>query len=295
MSRNSILDYLSYLEVEKGLSVNTLRSYGHDLRELQEWAKTFGKTLNELEEREISDWIMHFGRGKLQPKSVARKISTTRGFYKFLLRDGLIKVDPTVNINNPQATHNLPKFLTESEVEVLLNAPDINTLRGIRDRTILELLYATGLRVSELIDLEVNNVNLDRGVLSCDGKGGKQRIIPLGRSAINWLKRYESVRSHLMGGQITDKFLIKGKGRGISRQAVWKMISKYSLLIGLDGVSPHILRHSFATHLVQRGADSRSVQSLLGHNDIGTTQIYTHVTNTHLRTAFDVFHPRAKA
>jgi len=276
------------------LSINTLRSYGHDLRELQEWAKTFGKTLNELEEREISDWTMHFGRGKLQPKSVARKISTTRGFYKFLLRDGLIKVDPTANINNPQATHNLPKFLTEAEVEVLLNAPDINTLKGIRDRAILELLYATGLRVSELIDLEVNNVNLDRGVLSCDGKGGKQRIIPLGRSAINWLKKYDSVRSHLMGGQITDKFLIKGKGRGISRQAVWKMISKYSLLIGLDGVSPHILRHSFATHLVQRGADSRSVQSLLGHSDIGTTQIYTHVTNTHLRTAFDVFHPRAK-
>ena len=276
------------------MSINTLRSYGHDLRELQEWAKTFGKTLNELEEREISDWTMHFGRGKLQPKSVARKISTTRGFYKFLLRDGLIKVDPTANINNPQATHNLPKFLTEAEVEVLLNAPDINTLKGIRDRAILELLYATGLRVSELIDLEVNNVNLDRGVLSCDGKGGKQRIIPLGRSAINWLKKYDSVRSHLMGGQITDKFLIKGKGRGISRQAVWKMISKYSLLIGLDGVSPHILRHSFATHLVQRGADSRSVQSLLGHSDIGTTQIYTHVTNTHLRTAFDVFHPRAK-
>ncbi|MBA3322090.1 MAG: site-specific tyrosine recombinase XerD [Pyrinomonadaceae bacterium] len=294
MSRNLILDYLSYLEVEKGLSINTLQSYGQDLRELREWAMTCGKTINELKEREISDWSKNLGRGKLQPKSVVRKISTTRGFYKYLLRDGLIKVDPTVNITNPQAKYSLPKFLTESEVEVLLNAPDINTLEGIRDRTILELLYATGLRVSELTNLEVNDLSLERGLLNCIGKGSKQRIIPLGRSAITWLKKYERVRSHLLGRHSTNKLFIKEKGEGISRQAVWKMTSNYSLLVGLVHVSPHILRHSFATHLMQRGADSRSVQSLLGHSDITTTQTYTHITNINLKTAYDIYHPRAR-
>jgi integrase/recombinase XerD len=209
------------------------------------------------------------------------------------LRDGFIKEDPLANIQSPQADRHLPDFLTEEDIGRLLNAPDTQTHEGLRDRAMLELLYATGLRVSELTGLVAADINFERGLLSCQGKGSKQRYIPIGRSALFWLEAYGRARHLLLGDAPVKAFFVRMGGKPLTRYNFTEILKRYSVELGFENISPHTLRHSFATHLVQHGADTRSVQALLGHSDLTTTQIYTHLSREHLRQAYDDFHPRA--
>lgn len=296
MARDLVKEHLSYVQIEKGLSANSLAGYGRDLEKLKKWAISLGKQPQELSEGEISAWISEMARSGLAPRSISRAISSARGFFRFLLLDGHIKRDPLSNISAPQASQNIPRFLNEEQMESLLSAPDTSTPEGVRDRSMLELLYATGLRVSEMVNLNLSDVDMDAGVLECRGKGSKQRKVPVGRSALQWLEEYLKKRRLFVSPPASNSqrlYLGEG-GRPLTRQMVWSRLQVYASQAGLKGVSPHSLRHSFATHLLQRGADSRSVQTLLGHSDIGTTQIYTHITGQRLRATYDRFHPRAK-
>lgn len=292
--RDLVEEYLSFLRVEKCLSVNSLKSYRTDLAKLSKYAKNHGKAISELEKSDLSEWVRTLAQEGLAHGSISRAISSVRGFYLFLRRDGFIRADPSADLPTPRLDKNLPTFLTEEEIESLLEAPDVQTPEGLRDRALLELMYATGMRVSEVVNLKVENINLSKGVIICHGKGGKQRFIPTGRSAILLLEKYAKVRAALGREKSTEYAFIKADGRKLSRQEVWLFIRKYAQQQGLGRITPHTLRHSFATHLIQRGADSRSVQTLLGHSDLATTQIYVHVTSTHLRSSYDTFHPRAK-
>jgi integrase/recombinase XerD len=293
MERDLIGEYFAYLRVERGLSVNTLTNYTHDLSKLQEFAKSAGKPPQSLSKHDLSECFRTLTQSGLSPRSVARAISSVRGFYRFLLRDGFIKDDPLANISAPQIDKHLPNFLTEDEVGRLLNAPDTGNPEGIRDRAMLELLYATGLRVSELTGLVATDINIERGLLTCRGKGSKQRYIPVGRSALFWLDEYKRVRRLLLGETSVKAFFVRDGGRPLTRHNFAEILKRYIVKLGFKNVSPHTLRHSFATHLMQHGADSRSVQALLGHSDLATTQIYTHLSKEHLRQTYDNFHPRA--
>ncbi|HJR07218.1 MAG TPA: site-specific tyrosine recombinase XerD [Pyrinomonadaceae bacterium] len=293
MGRDLIGEYFAYLRVEKGLSSNSLENYAHDLNKLREFAERSQKTAQDLSKNELSECFKLLTQSGLSPRSVARTISSVRGFYKFLLRDGFIKDDPMANVQSPQLDKHLPNFLTENEIERLLNAPDLSTPEGVRDRAMLELLYATGLRVSELTGLVSTDINLERGLLTCRGKGSKQRFIPIGKSALYWLQEYRRVRTALVKKSSVRAFFVRISGDKLTRQNFWEILRRYTKGLGLDSVSPHTLRHSFATHLMQHGADSRSVQALLGHSDLATTQIYTHLSKEHLRQTYDEFHPRA--
>lgn len=293
MERDLIGEYFAYLRVEKGLSTNTLANYSHDLSKLRGFAEKSQKRVESLSKNDVSEGLKLLAQSGLSPRSIARTISSLRGFYKFLLRDGFIKEDPLAHVSAPQLDKHLPRFLTEEEMGSLLNAPDLNTLEGVRDRAMLELLYATGLRVSELTGLVSADINLDRGLLSCRGKGSKQRLIPIGKSALYWLEKYMRVRPALNESRAVKAFFVRTGGRGMTRHHFWEVLKRYTDKLGLENVSPHTLRHSFATHLMQHGADSRSVQALLGHSDLATTQIYTHLSKEHLRQTYDDFHPRA--
>jgi integrase/recombinase XerD len=293
MERDLIGEYFAYLRVERGLSANTLANYTHDLGKLREFAGRSRKSVEHLNKNDLSESFKSLAQSGLSPRSIARTISSLRGFYKFLLRDGFIKEDPMAHVSAPQIDKHLPRFLTEDEIESLLNAPDISTNEGVRDRAMLELLYATGLRVSELTGLVSTDINLERGLLSCRGKGSKQRFIPIGKSALGWLEKYLRIRSALTRSRPVKAFFVKDGGAVMTRHDFWGILKRYTLKLGFDNVSPHTLRHSFATHLMQHGADSRSVQSLLGHSDLATTQIYTHLSKEHLRQTYDDFHPRA--
>jgi integrase/recombinase XerD len=293
MGRDLIGEYFAYLRVEKGLSSNSLENYAHDLNKLREFAQKSQKTAQDLSKNELSECFKLLAQSGLSPRSIARTISSVRGFYKFLLRDGFIKDDPMANVQSPQLNRHLPNFLTENEIGRLLNAPDLSTPEGVRDRAMLELLYATGLRVSELTGLISTDINLERGLLTCRGKGSKQRFIPIGKSALYWLQEYRRVRPALIKKSSVKAFFVRVNGDGLTRQNFWEILRRYTTRLGLDSVSPHTLRHSFATHLMQHGADSRSVQALLGHSDLATTQIYTHLSKEHLRQTYDEFHPRA--
>ena len=233
-------------------------------------------------------------QGGLSPRSTGRAISAARGFYRYLLLDGLITRDPLADISSPQTAQTLPRYLSEADVERLLETPDTTTDIGLRDRTALELLYATGVRVSELVALKVSDLDLERGVLRCQGKGSKQRIVPIGRSALAWLNMYLQFRTRLLGDRDDLGCLfVRSDGKILTRQEIWLRVRNYATGINLENVTPHGLRHSFATHLLQHGADSRSVQALLGHSDIGTTQIYTHITSERLKLTYQKHHPRA--
>lgn len=293
--RNFIQEHLSFLRVEKGLSANTLHSYRRDLEKLEAFAESFGVEIQNLSRPEIGRWVKSLSEAGLSPRSIARAISSVKGFYKFLLRDGFITDDPTSELLSLKLPQHLPSFLSEDELEDLLRGPDLGTVEGVRDRAILELIYATGLRVSEAVGLTPADLDLERGIVTCRGKGSKQRFIPVGRSALGFVREYLKVRPALQGDKAAAKLFLRKSGEALTRQDVWQLIKKYTGPLGLHGVSPHSLRHSFATHLMQRGADSRSVQTLLGHSDLGTTQIYTHITNQHLRHAYETFHPRARA
>ena len=292
MDRDFVKEFLTYLQVEKGLARHSLESYKRDLNRLQSWANTSGKQVSELTRADLRKWIASLSREGLAPTSIARAVSATRGFYKFLMLDGHIKNHPAEDLDTPQRFAYLPRFLTEDEINLLLAAPDISTEEGIRDRAMLEIMYATGLRVSELVNLKTADVDLLAGLVVCYGKGNKQRRVPLGKSAIHWLQQYAAMKSGY--GKQTSPHIFLHRGRPFTRQIAWAMIKRHAETAGMKNVSPHTLRHSFATHLLQHGADSRSVQALLGHSDISTTQIYTHITDIHLRRAYDRHHPRAK-
>lgn len=286
--RDLIKEFLNYVQVEKGLSRHTVASYGHDLRRLQVWAIDSRRSIESLTRQNLRKWIISLSREGLSPQSVARAISATRGFFKFLMLDGHIESPPTEELDTPQRFSHLPRFLNEEEIDRLLAAPDITTEAGIRDRAILELMYAAGLRVSELTALKLAEVDVLTGIVVCHGKGSKERRVPIGKSAIHWVQRYTSVRSP------TSLSFFSYRSKPLTRYFVWAMIKRYAKQVGIEDISPHTLRHSFATHLLQRGADSRSVQALLGHSDISTTQIYTHITDRHLRAAYDRHHPRSR-
>ena len=292
--RNFVREYLTYLQVEKGLAVNSLESYKRDLARLEDWAARLGKPITALERVDLRAWIASLSREGLAPTSVSRATSAARGFFRFLMLDGHIKRHPAEDLDTPQGVSHLPRFLNEDEMERLLAAPDTSTEEGLRDRAILELMYAAGLRISELVGLKPADVDLDAGLLSCHGKGSKERKIPIGKSAARWLELYRAAR--LRRSRTHDpRLFVNSLGAPLTRQMVWAAIKRYSTSLSLENVSPHTLRHSFATHLLQRGADSRSVQSLLGHSDISTTQIYTHITDRHLRATYNRHHPRALA
>jgi len=291
--RDLVKEYLTYIQVEKGLARHTLESYARDLARLDASATRIGKSVAALTRPDLRKWIAQLSREGLAPSSVARAVSAARGFFRFLMLDQHLKQNPAEDLDTPQRFFYLPKFLTEEEIDRLFSMPDVSTEEGIRDRAMLELMYAAGLRVSELVSLKQAEVDVHSGVVNCHGKGSKERRVPVGKSAIHWLLQYASVKAGYGKSPYANLFLHRGKP--LTRQFAWTMIKTYAEKTGLQHVSPHTLRHSFATHLLQHGADSRSVQALLGHSDISTTQIYTHITDRHLRAAYDNHHPRARA
>lgn len=294
MSQDLKKEFFNYLRVERGLSANTLQAYERDLNKLERWALTeLQKDLLSLSRPDVLSFLQYLKKEGLNSKSIARAIVTLRNFFKFLILDGIIRHDPTVNLDAPKSWQTLPKFLTLEEIELLFSQPDSAEEIGIRDRAILELLYATGLRASELVALKVSDVNLEMGLLSCIGKGSKERTVPLGRSAIEWLKKYLVVRHRWLGQKPSSVLLVTPRGTPMSRQMLWKLVTRYAKKAGIGRVTPHMLRHTFATHLLEHGADLRSVQMLLGHADLSTTQVYTYVTNERLREVYEKFHPRA--
>ncbi len=290
--RDLVHEYLLYLQVEKGLAKNSVESYERDLAKLRGWAEKNNFNIVNLTRKDLRDWLIDLAGAKLSENSKRRIISALRGFYKFLQFDGHIKKNPAEDLIAPQKGVYLPNFLNENDVEVLLAAPDVSGEIGVRDRTILELMYACGLRVSEAVNLKVGDVDVDAGILNCTGKGSKTRRIPIGKSAIEWTKTYLVWRRKIENIEINNLF-VTSSGKPINRQTIFKFIKEYAEKAGLEDVSPHTLRHSFATHLIQNSADIRSVQQLLGHTDISTTQIYTHITDAHLRKTYEKFHPRA--
>lgn len=292
MTRDFIREYLTYCRVEKGLAANSIESYQNDLTRLSEWTEKNSLELISLTRQDLREWLIDLGGEKLSENSKRRLISAVRGFYKFLMFDGHIKQNPAEDLVAPQKGVYLPRFLNQTEIEMLLAAPDTSTETGLRDRAILELMYASGLRVSETVNIKLNNIDIDQGILTTTGKGNKTRRVPVGSSAIEWLKSYLSLRRKRENIEI-DNIFVSVNGSPLTRQLIHKMITEYAEKCGLEGVSPHTLRHSFATHLVQNSADIRSVQQMLGHADISTTQIYTHVTNAQLKKNYDRFHPRS--
>jgi integrase/recombinase XerD len=286
--------FLEYLAVEKGLARNTILSYARDIRKFLGFVVAGKLVWNRVTEEGIVRFIHKESQAGLSARSLARLISTLRSFFKFLVLSGFVKKDPSSQLTTPSTWRALPKFLTVKDVEELLRAPDDKKPHGVRDRAMLEVLYGSGLRVSELASLKLAEVNLEDGFLICRGKGGKERIVPLGRSACVAVRRYlAEVRPLVVSGERDELFLSR-RGKPFSRQGLWKLIRQHAREAGLAAnISPHILRHSFATHLLERGADLRSVQLMLGHSQITTTQIYTHVSRERLRRVYDRFHPRA--
>ena len=294
MSRDLIREYLSYLSVEKGLAKNSLEAYEHDLEKLSAWAKKNSFDLLALTRQDLREWLMDLSRTELSENSKRRLLSALRGFYKFLMIEGHIEKSPADDLVAPQKGLYLPKFLNKADINTLLSVPDVSTETGLRDKAILEVMYASGLRVSEVVTLRINDIDIDAGILTCTGKGSKTRRVPVGSSAIEWLKSYLVLRRQKENIEVQN-FFVTPLGMPIHRQMIHSFIKQYAEKCGLKDVSPHTLRHSFATHLVQNSADIRSVQQMLGHADISTTQIYTHMTDAHLRKSYEKFHPRAKS
>ncbi len=290
----SLQVFLEYLSVEKGLSSNTRQSYARDIQKLLDFLEGEKINLQKAADKDLVKFIHFQSRLGLSARSLARLISSLRSYYSFLILDGIIKVNPTVDLSAPKLWFSLPKFLSVEDVELLLQQPDEREAKGLRDKAMLELLYATGLRVSELVSLKTNDVNLESGFLICKGKGGKERIVPVGNTSASAVKKYLEEARQKLWKRETNTLFLTTRGGAFTRQGFWKMLKEYGEQAGLaQKISPHILRHSFATHLLECGADLRSVQLMLGHSQITTTQIYTHVTRKHLRKVYDKFHPRA--
>jgi len=297
MNDADLLDeFCDALWLEDGLSRNTLESYRRDLNKFAEWLrKQRDVTLLETSHADIQGFLAHlFTQQKAKATSTSRAISSLKRLFRYLLRQNKIAVDPTLQIATPKLPRSLPKSLTEEDVEALLNAPDVQVPLGMRDRTMLEVLYASGLRVSELVNLSVAQVSLDMGVARVMGKGSKERLVPLGEEALDWIRRYlADVRPVLLAGKLSDALFVTQRGEAMTRQMFWYLIKKHARQGSLDKpLSPHTLRHAFATHLLNHGADLRVVQMLLGHSDISTTQIYTHVARERLKALHAQHHPR---
>jgi integrase/recombinase XerD len=286
--------FLDYLAVERGLAKNSLSAYATDLRRFGKYLAERELDLERVERIDIVKYFQTLRGAGISTRSVARALAAIRGLYRFLVAERHIKTDPTENLENPKLWTTLPKSLQSFEVEALLRAPDAGTVDGMRDRAMLELLYATGLRVSELIKVRIEDVVLDAGFLRTIGKGSKERIVPFGDTARDVIVAYmERARPELDRFHDPHLFLSR-RARPMTRQSFWMKIVKYARDAGVHShVSPHVLRHSFATHLLENGADLRSVQMMLGHSDISTTQIYTHVSRARLQKMYDSFHPRA--
>lgn len=293
MTHAFIDSFLEYLIVERSAPENTLAAYENDLKAFVAWLEEQGKDIRELESSDLTDFSSACRVRKLKSTSIGRRLSAIRQFYRFLLEEGSIGKDPTRDLVTPKRGVYLPGVLSIDEVDRLLAAPNVSTPLGTRDKAMIELLYATGLRVSELVGLQIHMVNLHVGYLICRGKGSKERIVPIGESALNRVKDYiVTVRPSLAGSSRDDLFC-SNRGAAMTRQNFWYMIQRYAALAGImKHISPHVLRHSFATHLLAGGADLRSVQMMLGHADISTTQIYTHINAARLKQIHEQYHPR---
>ena len=293
--QNIIDTFLDALWSERGLSQNTLAAYGRDLKTFSTWLKSKSKYLLVVTNIDIQEYISYRIQAGNKSRSVARTISSFRRFYRFQLRERAIEEDPTALIELPKLGKPLPTTLSETEIEALLEAADVDDAIGLRDRAMLELLYATGLRVSELVSLRYNQLSLQQGVIRVLGKGNKERLVPMGDEAVAWITQYlEKSRSDLMKNKvICESLFVTRRGTGMTRQAFWYLIKRYATLAGIGTkLSPHTLRHAFATHLLNHGADLRVVQLLLGHSDLSTTQIYTHVAKARLQSLHREHHPR---
>jgi integrase/recombinase XerD len=288
--------YLDHLRLERRVSEHTTESYGRDLAELGRFAASHERPLERLSRRDLEAHVRNLmGEGR-SPRSVARMVACIRGFYRFLARHNHVRANPAEDLEAPRAWKVLPKFLDVHDVDRLIEAPDVGTAIGLRDRALIELLYATGLRVSELVNLRAQDLRLDEGYLTTMGKGRKQRIVPLGDSAAAWVRTYMNEgRPALLGKRTAQKLFVNARGgTGLTRVGSWKILKGYARKVGLaTRVSPHVLRHSFATHLLERGADLRAIQLMLGHADLSTTQIYTHILDARMRAIYDKYHPRA--
>jgi integrase/recombinase XerD len=286
--------FIDHLWLEDGLSKNTLVSYRLDLTAFAEWLENdTNKGLNQAQQVDIQQYLaVRFSQSK--PRSISRLIATLRRYYRYSLRENHVAVDPTMQIDAPKLPRSLPKSLNEGEVESLLNAPDLGQLLGLRDRAMLEVLYACGLRVSELVELKVTELSMQEGVIRVTGKGSKTRLVPMGEEAVDWVARYlKEARPEILQKRLSDSLFVTQRGEAMTRQAFWYLIKRYALLAGIHKpMSPHVLRHAFATHLLNHGADLRVVQMLLGHADISTTQIYTHVARERLKRLHAIHHPR---
>jgi integrase/recombinase XerD len=285
--------FIDHLWLEDGLSKNTLESYRADLSQFNAWLLKQKSELLTANQAEIQQYLaVKFPQSK--PRSISRLIASMRRFYRYALRENLIKTDPTLQIESPKLPRSLPKSLNEQEVEDLLNAPNINDSIGLRDRAMLELLYASGLRVSELVGIKVNEVSTQDGIVRVTGKGSKTRLVPMGEEAADWINKYLAhARPEILQKRLCDALFVTARATEMTRQAFWYLIKRYALMAGITKhMSPHVLRHAFATHLLNHGADLRVVQMLLGHSDISTTQIYTHVARERLKQLHSVHHPR---
>jgi len=290
---NQVIDsFLDTLWMERGLSKNTLSAYRSDLIHYSIWLQPKKVDLVKAESKDILAYLS--SSDSVSARTVARRLSSLRRLYEYLLREDQIKHNPVSNIDAPRLGRTLPKSLTEAEVEALLNAPDTKQATGVRDKAMLELLYATGLRVSELVGLTIQQVNLRQGVVRVTGKGNKERLIPMGEEANLWLERYlSSSRSEILNNVLSDAMFPSNRGNAMTRQTFWHIVKRYAKVAGVKKtLSPHVLRHAFATHLINHGADLRVVQMLLGHSDISTTQIYTHVARERLKDLHAEHHPR---
>jgi integrase/recombinase XerD len=291
-TQRAIDGFCDLIWLEDGLAANTLQSYRRDLGQLADWLED--KSLLDVTQSDLERYL-HYRYGlRYSPRSTARQLSAFKRFYRLALRDGRVAQDPTMKLDTPKLPRTLPKSMSESEVEALLAAPAGDDPLALRDRAMLEILYASGLRVSELIGLHVRSVNSDMGVVQVMGKGSKERLVPLGEIAVEVLQQYvRQARPQLLQGRVSDALFVTQRGEAMTRQAFWYLIKRRALQAGLSKLpSPHVMRHAFATHLLNHGADLRVVQLLLGHADIATTQIYTHVARERLRQLHAKHHPR---
>lgn len=293
---NYVTEFINYLAVERGLAQNTLESYGRDLRQFQTYLQhsqiDFMKDLNRSTILTYLNTLQSKGKAV---STISRNLAAIKSFYQYLVRERYLEKDPAAHLESPKLEKKLPKVLTIHEVEELLKQPDVSLAAGLRDKAMLELLYATGIRVSELISLNISDVNLEMGYIKCYGKGSKERIVPLGSIAAKCVQDYVAKgRQKLVRTYEEASLFVNHHGNRLTRQGFWKIIKKYAQEANIHKeITPHTLRHSFATHLLENGADLRSVQEMLGHADISTTQIYTHVTKNHLKEVYDKTHPRA--
>lgn len=287
--------FLSYLRVEKALSQNTIDAYRRDMKKFAEFAKRHNLELMRIERADVVEFLRSLYERQLDSRSVARHLVTVRNFFRFALSEGFIAEDPTASIESPRFRQSLPDFLSVEEVNQVLEQPDTSSVTGLRDKAMIEVMYSCGLRVSELCGLRVADLQMEVGALRCIGKGDKERLVPIGRKALEIVRRYlAESRPKLLGEGTSPHLFLNARGAKIKRATYWKVLADYGRKAGLrKPLNPHMLRHSFATHLLDRGADLRSVQMMLGHADISTTQIYTHVVEERLKQVYKQHHPRA--